>query len=74
MNLLNTAISIAQTQQAQQSDPLISHSGEDTVYIGVGLLAIVIIMTIGIVNRRIEYAIVFSVILAAVIILIAIMS
>lgn len=74
MRILYVALNIAQVQQAQSADPLINQGGEDTVYIGVGLLAITIILVLGIVNRRIEYAILFSVLLAIVLILIAVMT
>ncbi len=70
--MLDIAQVIAQAQQAQSSNPLINQRGEDAIYIGVGLLAIVAILTIGIISRRIEHAIVFSIIVAAVLILIAI--
>lgn len=64
---------IAQAQQpspqSQLGTPLINQSGQDVIYLGMGLMAIVVILIIGMLSRRVEYAIVLSLILAAVIIL-----
>lgn len=56
-------------QQSQLSNSLINQNGQDIIYLGVGLMAIVVILVIGLLSRRMEYAIVFSLILAAVIII-----
>ncbi|WP_088888885.1 hypothetical protein [Leptolyngbya ohadii] len=73
MNVLLAAKStIAQaqqpSQQSQLANPLINQNGQDIIYLGMGLMAIVVILVIGLLSRRMEYAIVFSLILAAVII------
>ncbi|MBV6622550.1 MAG: hypothetical protein KI793_06300 [Rivularia sp. (in: Bacteria)] len=63
-------IFVAQINQSEnlppQSDPLIDKSGEYAIYIGVFLLFVLIIFAIGIFNRRFDYAIIISLILAAI--------
>jgi hypothetical protein len=63
-----------QTQQLPPLSPLINHRGEDVIYIGVGMLAIIIILIVGLLNRRLEYAIIFSILLAAVLILLIVLT
>lgn len=46
--------------QAAQSNPLISQSGENAVYIGLLLLGIVISLLIGLVSRRFMGALYFA--------------
>jgi hypothetical protein len=44
-------------RHAAQADPLIDHGGQGAIYIGLALLALIIFVTIGVISRRIEYAI-----------------
>ncbi|MGD1909353.1 MAG: hypothetical protein ACFB2X_00380 [Rivularia sp. (in: cyanobacteria)] len=63
-------IFVAQINQSEnlpsQSDSLIDKSGEYTIYIGVSFLFVLIIFAIGFFNRRVDYAIIFSLVLAAI--------
>lgn len=64
-------------QQAQSSqppaDPLINQGGEDIIYLGVGLLAVVLVLIAGILSRRIEVAVILSLVIAAVMIALAVL-
>lgn len=55
-----------------EKDPLIAQGEENVVYLGVLLLAISSVAAIGILSRRLDYAIIFSLLLSAVIIAILI--
>lgn len=60
-------IFVAQTNQSPlppQSDSLVDKAGENAIYIGLFLLIVMISFAIGIFNRRVEYAILFSLVLA----------
>lgn len=76
MRILEIASYIAQIQQSPipSSNPLINRGGEDSIYIGVGLLLIAAILAIGFISRRIEYAIVFSVLLSILIIILVVIT
>jgi hypothetical protein len=69
INLLASSDVVAQTQTSQPSNPLISKSGEDAVYVGVGGFAIILALIIGAFSRRFMAAIFVSLVLSAVIIL-----
>jgi hypothetical protein len=73
MTAAEIGFNIAQVQQSQPANPLINQSGEDAIYLGVGLMAVVIILIIGILSRRVGVAIVFSLGVAAVLILLAVL-
>ncbi|MGB3655940.1 MAG: hypothetical protein WBA41_32655 [Rivularia sp. (in: cyanobacteria)] len=65
--LQQLAIFVAQTNQSplpSQSDSLIDKAGENAIYIGLGLFIVMVSIAIGILNRRVEYAILFSLVLA----------
>ena len=65
--LQQLGIFIAQTNQTpipSQSDSLVDKAGENAIYIGLCLLIIMVSVAIGILNRRVEYAILFSLVLA----------
>ncbi|MBH8571698.1 hypothetical protein I8752_01375 [Nostocaceae cyanobacterium CENA369] len=49
-------------------DPLIAHSLQKEQYIGIFGLAIALIAAVGFFSRRVEYAIIFAIVLSAVII------
>lgn len=73
MDVLSAAARISQIAQTQtqpppSNNPLINQSGQDIIYLGIGLMAIVVVLIIGLLSRKLEYAIVLSLILAAVII------
>ncbi len=56
---------IAQIQPAPPANPLIDKAGEHIIYIGVGLMAVVIVIIIGLLSRRLETAILFALALSA---------
>lgn len=74
MKISNPTFVIAQIQQAQPANPLINQGGEDTIYIGVGLLAILVVLIVGIFSRRIGYAIGLSALLSLILILVVVMT
>lgn len=51
-----------------QKDPLIAQGEEHIVYLGVFLLAIGLATVVGLLSRRLDYAIIFSLLLSVVII------
>lgn len=51
-----------------QEDPLIAQGEEPIVYLGVFLLAISLTIVVGLLSRRLDYAIIFSLLLSVVII------
>lgn len=57
------------TPQPQLTNPLINYSEQDITYLGMGLMAIIVIIIIGLLSHKLEYVIVFSLILASVIML-----
>ena len=66
--LQKLGIFIAQTNQTPippQSDSLIDKAGENSIYIGLFLLIIMISFAVGFFNRRVEYAVLFSIVLSA---------
>ncbi len=56
---------IAQIQPAPPTNPLIDKVGEHIIYIGIGLMAVVIVIIIGLFSRRLEAAILFALALSA---------
>ncbi len=52
----------------QQQDPLIAKNLQREQYIGIFSLAITLIAAVGIISRRVEYAILFAVVLSLVLI------
>jgi hypothetical protein len=65
---------LAQTQPAQATSSLINFSGQHLVYIGVGLLAIVIVFVLGLLNRRLDAALLFALLISAVIIVLILVA
>ncbi|MFN6569691.1 hypothetical protein A6770_20345 [Nostoc minutum NIES-26] len=49
-------------------DPLIAHNLQKEQYVGIIALAIALVAAVGFFSRRVEYAIVFAVILSAILI------
>lgn len=68
MTQFNPALYMLQTQSSQPTNPLINTPGQHLIYIGLGGLAITLVLIVGILNRRVAAAIVGSLVLAAVII------
>ncbi len=56
---------LAQAQPNQLSNPLMDRVGERAAYIGVILLAIAIAFALGVLNRRLDIAILISLALSA---------
>ncbi len=67
MLALETHRFLAQVQQPQPAPTLINLSGQHLVYIGVGMLAIAGVVVLGLVNRRLDMAILAALVIAAVI-------
>ena len=65
-------MAIAQVGESTASDPLIDEGGRTTIYIGIGILAIAVVFAIGAISHKIEQALLFAVVLAALIIIAAI--
>ncbi len=66
---------IAQTSQPDPpADPTLVQSGEDIIYIGVGLIAVTVIIIVGLLSRRLGAAIIFALILSFVIALLVVMT
>lgn len=74
MKILEVPSPSPQPQELPPLPPLINQGGEDTIYIGVGILAVVVVLVIGLLSRRVEYAIIAAVIIAAVLILLAVIT
>jgi hypothetical protein len=55
---------IAQAQSTDAGQPLINQGSEDLIYLGVGLMAIVLILGIGAFSRNLEKAILFAVLVS----------
>lgn len=70
--LQKIGIFVAQINQSEnlppQSDSLIDKAGENAIYIGLCLLIVMVSVAIGILNRRVEYAVLFSLVLAGMLI------
>ena len=65
--LQKIGIFVAQTNQSplpSQSDSLVDKAGENIIYVGLCLLIVMVSIAIGILNRRLEYAVLFSLVLA----------
>lgn len=60
------ALQAVRAQSNSQSDPLISKGGDIALYVGLFLLIIAIGCVIGIISRRLEYALLFALTLSAV--------
>jgi hypothetical protein len=65
---------LAQVQQPPVAPTLVNTSGQHLVYLGVGLLAIAIVIVLGLVNRRLGAAIIASLIIAVVIMALVILA
>ncbi len=65
---------LAQTQSTQATGSLINLSGQHLVYIGVGLLAIAVVVVLGLLNRRFDFALVFALLISAVIIVLVLVA
>jgi hypothetical protein len=65
---LENSLVIAQTQPAQPADSSIDRSGEHLIYIGVGGIAVVLAIIVGLFSRRMIEAIIFSLVLSAIVI------
>lgn len=74
MNLAQSAILVAQAQQAQPSNPLINNSGEHLIYIGLGSMAILLTLIVGLFSRRFAAAVMFSLFLSAIIIVLVLVA
>ncbi|HEY9616849.1 MAG TPA: hypothetical protein V6C64_08415 [Microcoleaceae cyanobacterium] len=59
-------------QQTPLANPLIDQSGEDAIYVGVGVIAVAIVLMVGLLSHRLIHAIIFALMLSAVIALIII--
>jgi len=69
MNQLEIALLIAQAQTTQPVDPLINRSGQHLIYLGVGGIAIMLILIVGLLSRRVATAIMVGLVLSAVLII-----
>jgi hypothetical protein len=69
MTPLELSTLIAQVQSAQPANPLIDRSGQHLIYIGVGSIAILLTIIVGLFSRRVAEAVIFSLVLAGVLIL-----
>ncbi|HEY9639633.1 MAG TPA: hypothetical protein V6C57_04075 [Coleofasciculaceae cyanobacterium] len=67
-------LTLAQVQQTPPSDPLIAHSGEDAIYIGLGFLAVILVLIVGLFSRRLELAVIFALILSIIIAILIIVT
>lgn len=65
---------LAQTQPAQAAPTLINLSGQHLVYIGVGLLAIAVVVILGLMNRRFDVALIASLLISALIIVLVLVA
>lgn len=65
---------LAQTQQAQAAPTLINFSGQHLVYIGVGLIAIAVVVILGLINRRFDVALVVALLISALIIVLVLVA
>ncbi len=65
---------LAQTQPAQATGSLINLSGQHLIYIGVGLLAIAIVIVLGLLNRRLDAALVVALLISALIIVLVLIA
>lgn len=77
----DTSIQVRELQQLQfktlqekpsveplPKDPLIAWNLDRVIYVGVFLLAVSILVAVGILNRRVEYALLFALVLSALLI------
>ncbi|MGA9378382.1 MAG: hypothetical protein WBV73_06390 [Phormidium sp.] len=69
MNPLEILLSIAQTQTSPPADPLINTTGQDLIYIGVAGIAIMLVLIVGVLSRRLVKAILLALVLSAVLII-----
>ncbi|MFB2939436.1 hypothetical protein ACE1B6_29635 [Aerosakkonemataceae cyanobacterium BLCC-F154] len=69
MNQLEIPLLIAQTQTPPPADPLINSTGQDLIYIGVGGIAIMLVLIVGVLSRRFAKAILLALVLSAVLII-----
>ncbi|MFB2880017.1 hypothetical protein [Floridanema aerugineum] len=69
MNPLEIPLLIAQTQTSPPADPLINNTGQDLIYIGVGGIAIMLVLIVGLLSRRVVKAILLALVLSVVLII-----
>lgn len=74
MNRSESLLFIAQAQQPQLANPLINTSGQDLIYIGVGSMAVLLALIIGLISDRLSAAILFSLGLSAFVIILVIVA
>jgi hypothetical protein len=71
MGQLNWAWLMAQAQTTDATVPtMIDQQGEDLIYLGVALILFVLIVAFGVINRRIETALIFATLLSLTLILV----
>jgi vacuolar-type H+-ATPase subunit I/STV1 len=51
---------IAQSESADAAQPLIDQGSEDLIYVGLAVMAIVLILAVGAISQNIEKAILFA--------------
>lgn len=74
MSSADIAVMNQHIQQTPPANPLIDQSGEDAIYVGIGMIAITIVLILGLLSRRLTYAILFALMLSAVLTLIVIIT
>jgi VanZ family protein len=60
MNHLLTRLTIAQLQEDNSGSTLIDQGGEDLIYFGLVIMIFIIILAVGVMNRRMGQALVFA--------------
>ncbi|MGQ9870412.1 MAG: hypothetical protein ACUVQO_06375 [Leptodesmis sp.] len=65
---------LAQTQPAQAAPTLVNLSGQHLIYIGVGLMAIAIVIVLGLLNRRLDAALLFALLISAIIVVLVLVA
>ncbi|AKV69645.1 MULTISPECIES: hypothetical protein [Microcystis] len=65
---LSSTILQTPTPTTTLNNNLVNSGSQDLVYIGVFLLAITLVMVIGIINKKIEYALIFAATLTVILI------
>ncbi|MFB2891779.1 hypothetical protein ACE1CI_02430 [Aerosakkonemataceae cyanobacterium BLCC-F50] len=69
MNQLEIHLLIAQAQTSQPADPLINSTGQDLIYIGVAGIAIMLVLIVGVLSRRVAKAILIALMLSVLLII-----
>jgi hypothetical protein len=71
MGQLNRVWQMAQAQTTDDTVPtMIDQQGEDLIYLGVALMLFVLIVAFGVINRRVETALIFATLLSLTLILV----